>query len=34
VDALLACPPPHLIDLSGRLGGSVEALRGYEGIGW
>jgi GDP-mannose 6-dehydrogenase len=34
VDALLAAPPPHLIDLSGRLGREVEALPGYEGIGW
>jgi GDP-mannose 6-dehydrogenase len=33
VDALLAAPPPHLIDLSGRLGREVEALPGYEGIG-
>jgi GDP-mannose 6-dehydrogenase len=34
VDALLASPPPRLIDLSGRLGGAVEALPGYEGVGW
>jgi nucleotide sugar dehydrogenase len=34
VDALLASPPPRMIDLSGRLGADVEALRGYEGIGW
>jgi GDP-mannose 6-dehydrogenase len=34
VDALLASPPPRLIDLSGRLGSAVEALPGYEGIGW
>lgn len=32
--ALLAAPPPRLIDLSGRLGAEVEALPGYEGIGW
>ena len=25
---------PHLIDLSGRLGGRVESLPGYEGLGW
>ncbi len=34
VDALLKSPPPHLIDLSGRLGPEVEALPGYEGVGW
>jgi len=34
VDALLLVPPPHLIDLSGALGGAVEALPGYEGVGW
>ncbi len=34
VDALLTSPPPHLIDLSGRLGTDVEALPGYEGVGW
>ncbi len=34
VDALLKSPPPHLIDLSGRLGPEVEALAGYEGVGW
>ncbi len=33
-DALLAGPPPRLIDLSGRLGSAVEALPGYEGVGW
>jgi nucleotide sugar dehydrogenase len=33
-DALLACPPPHLIDVSGRLGSEVESLPGYEGLGW
>lgn len=32
--ALLAAPPPRLLDLSGRLGGEVESLPGYEGIGW
>jgi GDP-mannose 6-dehydrogenase len=34
VAALLQTPPPHLVDLSGRLGDAVEALPGYEGIGW
>jgi GDP-mannose 6-dehydrogenase len=32
--ALLAAPPPHLIDLTGRLGPEAEALPGYEGAGW
>ncbi len=32
--ALLAAPPPRVIDLSGQLGGEVEALGGYEGLGW
>jgi GDP-mannose 6-dehydrogenase len=32
--ALLASPPPRLIDLSGRLGPAVEALPGYQGISW
>jgi GDP-mannose 6-dehydrogenase len=34
LDALLATSPRRLIDLSGRLGAEVEALPGYEGIGW
>lgn len=34
VDALSRCPPPHLIDLSGRLGPVVEGLPCYEGIAW
>ncbi len=34
VAALLKAPPPHLIDLHGRLGPEVEALPGYEGAGW
>src|ERR1700683_2876764 len=34
VDALLLTPPPRLIDLSGGLGGAVEALPGYEGVAW
>ena len=33
-EALLAIPPPHLIDISGRLGTEVESLPGYEGLGW
>ncbi len=32
--ALIAAPPPNLIDLSGRLGKDLEALAGYQGIGW
>ena len=27
-------PPRHIFDVSGRLGAEVEALGGYEGIGW
>ena len=34
VAALLADPPPLLIDLTGRLGEEVEAIPGYEGLGW
>jgi GDP-mannose 6-dehydrogenase len=34
VDALIMTPPPHLIDVNGRLGGEVESLPGYEGVGW
>ncbi len=34
IDALLAAPPAHLIDLSGRLDQRLEAIPGYEGIGW
>jgi GDP-mannose 6-dehydrogenase len=34
VEALVACPPPRTIDLSGRLGAAVEALPGYQGVGW
>lgn len=32
--ALEASPPPRIIDLNGRLGAAVEALPGYEGVGW
>jgi GDP-mannose 6-dehydrogenase len=32
--ALLAAPPPRLIDLSGQLGPEVEALPGYEWLSW
>jgi len=32
--ALAEHPPARLIDLSGKLGAAVEALPGYEGIGW
>jgi GDP-mannose 6-dehydrogenase len=34
LDALVAAPPKHVIDLSGRLGEEVELLPGYEGLGW
>jgi GDP-mannose 6-dehydrogenase len=34
LEALTACPPSRLIDLSGQLGSAVESLPGYEGIGW
>jgi len=34
LDALLTIPPPHVIDISGRLGREVESLPGYEGLGW
>ncbi|MGO9162861.1 MAG: UDP-glucose dehydrogenase family protein [Streptosporangiaceae bacterium] len=34
LDALLRASPRHLIDLCGRLGSDVEALPGYEGLGW
>jgi GDP-mannose 6-dehydrogenase len=34
LDALLMTPPPHLIDVNGRLGSEVESLPGYEGVGW
>ena len=34
LEVLLAVPPPHVIDLSGRLGREVESLPGYEGLGW
>jgi GDP-mannose 6-dehydrogenase len=33
-DALVRSAPRHLFDLNGRLGAEVEALPGYEGIGW
>jgi GDP-mannose 6-dehydrogenase len=34
VASLLASPPPRIIDLNGGLGPEVEALPGYEGVGW
>jgi len=34
VQALCAMPPPKIIDLTGRLGGEVERIAGYEGLGW
>jgi GDP-mannose 6-dehydrogenase len=33
-EALQNDPPPRIIDLVGRLGSGVEALEGYEGVGW
>jgi GDP-mannose 6-dehydrogenase len=32
--ALREAAPPHVIDLSGRLGAEVEAMAGYSGVGW
>jgi GDP-mannose 6-dehydrogenase len=34
VAALLSVPPERIIDLNGGLGPEVEALPGYEGLGW
>lgn len=34
VQALTANPELKILDLSGRLGSSVESLDGYEGVGW
>jgi GDP-mannose 6-dehydrogenase len=34
IGALLTTPPARVLDLSGRLGPEVEALAGYEGVGW
>ncbi|HXY43280.1 MAG TPA: nucleotide sugar dehydrogenase [Acidimicrobiales bacterium] len=34
VSALLRARPQRIFDLSGRLGSAVEALPGYEGVGW
>jgi GDP-mannose 6-dehydrogenase len=31
---LCAHPPMRVLDLNGRLGAAVEALPGYEGVGW
>jgi GDP-mannose 6-dehydrogenase len=33
-EALLRSGPAYLFDLNGRLGPEIEALSGYEGIGW
>jgi GDP-mannose 6-dehydrogenase len=33
-DALLATPPPRVVDLCGRLPRAVEELPGYEGAAW
>jgi GDP-mannose 6-dehydrogenase len=32
--ALIAQPPPMIIDLNGRLGPAVESLPSYEGVAW
>jgi GDP-mannose 6-dehydrogenase len=34
IEALETSPPPRIIDLVGRLGLKVEAIEGYEGVGW
>jgi GDP-mannose 6-dehydrogenase len=34
VAAVLAARPAAVFDLTGRLGGAVESLPGYEGLGW
>lgn len=34
VDAVLAAAPPVVLDLNGKLGAPVEALPGYQGVGW
>jgi GDP-mannose 6-dehydrogenase len=34
VAAVAAAQPPLVIDLDGRLGAGVEALAGYQGVGW
>ena len=34
VAALVATPPPLVVDISGRLGPQVESVPGYWGIGW
>ena len=34
LEALIADPPARIIDLDGRLGDEVQALPGYEGVGW
>jgi GDP-mannose 6-dehydrogenase len=34
VDAVVAAAPALVLDLNGRLGPALEALPGYEGVGW
>jgi GDP-mannose 6-dehydrogenase len=34
IQDLCAAPPQRIMDLNGRLGPAVEALPGYEGVGW
>lgn len=34
LDAVVAAKPPVVLDLNGRLGGPLETLDGYQGVGW
>jgi GDP-mannose 6-dehydrogenase len=34
IRALVAASPRRIFDLTGGLGSAVEALPGYEGVGW
>jgi GDP-mannose 6-dehydrogenase len=34
VAALVSQPPKHVIDISGQLGDAIEAMPGYQGLGW
>jgi GDP-mannose 6-dehydrogenase len=34
ISAVMAHPPPTIIDLCGTLGPDIEALPGYQGVGW
>lgn len=33
-EAILSAAPSHVFDLVGRIGQDIEALPGYEGVGW